>query len=92
MPTDQAFDAQGQGLGSVELPADVFGITPHTAVVHEVLVAQMANQRTGTHSTKTRGGVSCSTRKIWRQKGTGRARHGSRKAPLFVGGGISFGP
>jgi large subunit ribosomal protein L4 len=92
MPTAQAFDAQGQGRGSVELPADVFGITPHTAVVHEVLVAQMANQRTGTHSTKTRGEVSGSTRKIWRQKGTGRARHGSRKAPLFVGGGISFGP
>ena len=74
------------------MPADVFGIKPHTAVVHEVLVAYMANQRAGTHSTKTRGEVSGSTRKIWRQKGTGRARHGSRKAPLFPGGGITFGP
>jgi large subunit ribosomal protein L4 len=92
MATAQAFDAQGQGRGSVELPADVFGIKPHTAVVHEVLVAYMANQRAGTHSTKTRGEVSGSTRKIWRQKGTGRARHGSRKAPLFPGGGITFGP
>ncbi|HVH30404.1 MAG TPA: 50S ribosomal protein L4 [bacterium] len=92
MATAQAFDAQGQGRGSVELPADVFGIKPHTAVVHEVLVAHMANQRAGTHSTKTRGEVSGSTRKIWRQKGTGRARHGSRKAPLFPGGGITFGP
>jgi large subunit ribosomal protein L4 len=92
MPTAQAFDAQGQGRGAVELPASVFGITPHTAVVHEVLVAQLANRRTGTHSTKTRAEVSYSTRKIWRQKGTGRARHGSRKAPLFVGGGVTFGP
>ncbi len=92
MPTAQAFDAQGQGRGPVELPASVFGITPHTAVVHEVLVAQQANQRAGTHATKTRGEVAGSTRKIWRQKGTGRARHGSRKAPIFVGGGITFGP
>lgn len=76
----------------MELPAAVFGITPHTAVVHEVLVAQQANQRIGTHATKTRGVVSGSTRKLWRQKGTGRARHGSIKAPLFVGGGITFGP
>ncbi len=90
--TAQAFDAQGQGMGPVDLPASVFGIKPHTAVVHEALVAQMANQRVGTHAAKTRGEVSGSTRKIWRQKGTGRARHGSRKAPIFVGGGITFGP
>lgn len=92
MPTAQVFDAEGKGTGSVELPAAVFGITPHTAVVHEALLAQLANRRVGTHATKTRGEVSGSTRKIWRQKGTGRARHGSRKAPLFVGGGITFGP
>jgi len=92
MPTAQAFDAQGKGTGTVELPASVFGIKPHKAVVHEVLVAQQANRRAGTAATKTRGEVSYSTRKIWRQKGTGRARHGSRKAPIFVGGGVTFGP
>jgi large subunit ribosomal protein L4 len=92
MPAAQAFDRQGNGSGTVELPAAVFGIKPHTAVVHEVLVAQLAGRRAGTHSTKTRSEVSGSTRKIWRQKGTGRARHGSRKAPLFKGGGITFGP
>jgi len=92
MPTAQAFDAQGQAVGTVDLPASVFGIKPHTAVMHEVLVAQLANRRLGTHATKTRSEVSGSTRKIWRQKGTGRARHGSRKAPLFIGGGITFGP
>lgn len=92
MPTAQLFDAEGKGTGSVELPAAVFGVKPHTAVVHEVLLAQLANRRVGTHATKTRSEVTGSTRKIWRQKGTGRARHGSRKAPLFVGGGITFGP
>ena len=92
MPTAQAFDAEGKGTGSVELPADVFGITPHAAVMHEALLAHLANRRLGTRATKTRGEVAGSTRKIWRQKGTGRARHGSRKAPLFIGGGITFGP
>src|SRR5205809_3674767 len=87
MPTAQAFDAEGKGTGSVELPADVFGITPHAAVMHEALLAHLANRRLGTRATKTRGEVAGSTRKIWRQKGTGRARHGSRKAPLFIGAG-----
>lgn len=92
MPKAQLFDASGQNTGTVDLPDQVFGITPHSAVLHEVLVAQLAGRRAGTHSTKTRGEVSGSTRKIYRQKGTGRARHGSRKAPIFVGGGITFGP
>lgn len=92
MPTVQTYDTQGKETGAVELPEAVFGIKPHKAVLHEVLVAQMASRRLGTHSTKTRGEVAGSTRKIWRQKGTGRARHGSRKAPIFVGGGITFGP
>ena len=92
MPQAQAYDAAGKALGPVELPERVFGIRPHRAVMHEVLVAQLAGRRTGTHATKTRGEVSGSTRKIYRQKGTGRARHGSRKAPIFVGGGIIFGP
>ncbi|MDR7499317.1 MAG: 50S ribosomal protein L4, partial [Armatimonadota bacterium] len=88
----QVFDQQGQDRGTVELPAAVFGVRPHRAVMHEALVAQLAGRRTGTHSTKTRGEVAGSTRKIYRQKGTGRARHGSRKAPIFRGGGIIFGP
>lgn len=92
MPTAQAYDTQGKDAGTVELPEAVFGIKPHKAVLHEVLVAELAARRVGTHSTKTRGEVAGSTRKIWRQKGTGRARHGSRKAPIFVGGGITFGP
>lgn len=92
MPTAQAYDTQGKDTGTVELPEAVFGIKPHKAVLHEVLVAELAARRVGTHSTKTRGEVAGSTRKIWRQKGTGRARHGSRKAPIFVGGGITFGP
>lgn len=92
MPTAQVYDMSGKDAGTVELPDAIFGITPHKAVLHEVLVAQLAGRRVGTHSTKTRGEVSGSTRKIWRQKGTGRARHGSRKAPIFRGGGITFGP
>ena len=92
MARAQVFDVKGKDVGTVDLPEAVFGITPHTAVMHEVLVAQLAGRRTGTHSTKTRGEVAGSTRKIYRQKGTGRARHGSRKAPIFRGGGITFGP
>lgn len=92
MPTAQLFDAQGKEAGKVDLPDKVFGIKPHRAVLHEVLIAQLAGRRAGTHATKTRGEVSGSTRKIYRQKGTGRARHGSIKAPIFVGGGITFGP
>ena len=88
----QAFDTEGKDAGTVELPEAVFGVRPHTAVMHEVLLAQLAAKRSGTHSTKTRGEVAGSTRKIYRQKGTGRARHGSRKAPIFRGGGITFGP
>lgn len=83
---------KGQKAGTVDLPEGIFGIRPHRSVLHEVLVAQLAGHRVGTHSTKTRGEVSGSTRKIYRQKGTGRARHGSRKAPIFTGGGITFGP
>jgi large subunit ribosomal protein L4 len=92
VPTAQVFDATGAGVGTVDLPPEVFGITPHRAAVHQVLVAHLANRRVGTHSTKTRGEVAYSTRKLWRQKGTGRARHGSRRAPLFVGGGVAHGP
>jgi large subunit ribosomal protein L4 len=92
MPTVATYDAQGTVVGEVDLPAEVFGIRPHKAVVHQALVAQWAAARAGTASTKTRGEVAGSTRKIWRQKGTGRARHGDIRAPIFVGGGVAFGP
>lgn len=92
MPNADLYDSTGQKTGTVELPEAIFGIRPHRAVLHEVLIAQLAGRRAGTQSTKTRGEVAGSTRKIYRQKGTGRARHGSRKAPLFKGGGIIFGP
>ncbi len=65
---------------------------PKESVLHEVVAWQLAKRRRGTAATKTRGMVTGSTAKIWPQKGTGRARHGSRKAPIFVGGGVSFGP
>lgn len=92
MPSADVYDGMGHKTGTVDLPEAIFGIRPHRAVLHEVLVAQLAARRAGTQSTKTRGEVAGSTRKIYRQKGTGRARHGSRKAPLFKGGGITFGP
>src|SRR5207247_7918033 len=85
-------EAQVNGTWSVQRPAVLFCITPHAAVMHEALLPHLANRRLGTRATKTRGEVAGITRKIWRQKGTGRARHGSRKAPLFIGGGITFGP
>ncbi len=92
MPRVAAYSATGEPAGEVDLPEDVFGLRPHAAVVHQALVAQQANARAGTASTKTRGEVEGSTRKIWRQKGTGRARHGDIRAPIFVGGGVVFGP
>ena len=92
MSTATVYDAGGKRVGEMELAAGVFGVTPHTAVLHEVVTWQLAGRRRGTHSTLTRGEVDRSTRKIYRQKGTGRARHGGRGAPVFVGGGIAFGP
>jgi large subunit ribosomal protein L4 len=83
---------QGQEVGRVELPAEVFEARVNRGLMHQALVRQMANARLGTHKTKERGEVRYSTAKIWRQKGTGRARHGSRRAPIFVGGGIAHGP
>ncbi|MDR7465254.1 MAG: 50S ribosomal protein L4 [Armatimonadota bacterium] len=85
-------DGTGAARGEVDLPERVFGVTPHPAVVHEVLTWQLAGRRLGTHATRTRGEVRGGGRKPWRQKGTGRARHGSRRSPLWVGGGIVFGP
>jgi large subunit ribosomal protein L4 len=86
------YDQNGARVGEVELSAAVFGLTPHTAVLHEALTWQLAGRRRGTHATLTRGFVARTTKKLYRQKGTGRARHGSRNAGLFRGGGVIFGP
>jgi len=82
----------GKKTGEVELRDDIFGIEPNGSVMHQALVRQLANRRLGTHKTKSRGEVARTKAKWYRQKGTGRARHGSRNAPIFVGGGIAHGP
>jgi large subunit ribosomal protein L4 len=82
----------GDVTGQIEVSDFVFGIEPNTAVMHQALVRQHANKRLGTHSTKTRGEVSGGGRKPWKQKGTGRARQGSTRAPHWRHGGIVFGP
>ena len=82
----------GQEVGAVELPADIFETDINRDLMHQALVRQLANRRTGTHKAKTRGEISRTGAKWYRQKGTGRARHGSRRAPIFVGGGVAHGP
>ncbi|NVN50417.1 50S ribosomal protein L4 [Mycolicibacterium hippocampi] len=82
----------GKKDGSVELPAELFDVEPNIALMHQVVVAQLAAKRQGTHSTKTRGEVSGGGKKPYRQKGTGRARQGSTRAPQFAGGGVVHGP
>lgn len=85
-------DMTGQTVGEVDLPEEIFGIEPNVPVMHQALVRQLANARLGTHDTKTRGEVSGGGRKPWRQKGTGRARQGSTRAPHWRKGGTVFGP
>ncbi|AKS35733.1 50S ribosomal protein L4 [Mycolicibacterium goodii] len=82
----------GKTDGSVELPAELFDVEPNIALMHQVVTAQLAAKRQGTHSTKTRGEVSGGGKKPYRQKGTGRARQGSTRAPQFTGGGTVHGP
>ncbi len=82
----------GETIGQVELLDEIFAAPMNVAVMHQALVRQLANARLGTHDTKTRGEVNRTKAKWYRQKGTGRARHGSRNAPIFVGGGIAHGP
>ena len=82
----------GQEVGEVDLNDSVFAAPVNNSVMHQALTRQLANARLGTHSTKTRGEVAGGGRKPWRQKGTGRARQGSTRAPNWVGGGIVFGP
>ena len=92
MPSIDVYNIEGKKVKSVELKEEIFGIEPNEAVVHSVLVNFLANQRQGTQSTKTRAEVRGGGRKPWRQKGTGRARQGSIRAPQWIKGGIALGP
>jgi len=92
MPKVDVYDIEGKKVSDVELNENVFGIEPNEAIVHSVLVNYLANQRQGTQSTKTRAEVRGGGRKPWRQKGTGRARQGSIRAPQWIKGGIALGP
>ena len=92
MPKVDVYNMQGKKVSDVELSEAVFGIEPIENIVHSALVNYLANQRQGTQSTKTRAEVSGGGRKPWRQKGTGRARQGSIRAPQWIKGGIALGP
>ncbi|MFN2255295.1 MAG: 50S ribosomal protein L4, partial [Candidatus Promineifilaceae bacterium] len=86
------YNMAGKEVDSIELPASVFEAKINRGLMHQALVRQMANARLGTHKAKGRSEVSRTTAKAYRQKGTGNARHGSRRAPIFVGGGVAHGP
>jgi large subunit ribosomal protein L4 len=90
--TAELYAADGTRKGDVPLRPEIFGIEPNVAVMHQVVTAQLAAARAGTHSTKTRGEVRGGGRKPWKQKGLGRARQGSIRSPQWIGGGISHGP
>lgn len=92
MPKVQVVNMQGSPVGELELDDYVFGIEPNTHVMHSAVVSQLASLRRGTHSTLLRGEVRGGGRKPWRQKGTGRARAGSIRSPLWRGGAVVFGP
>jgi large subunit ribosomal protein L4 len=92
MPTIPLLDQAGKKVGDQELDPAVFDVQVNVPVMHQVVVAGMATRRAGTHSTKTRAEVSGGGRKPWRQKGTGRARHGSNRSPIWIGGGVAHGP
>src|ERR671935_962598 len=85
-------DRTGKKVSERDLPAELFEAPVNVPLMHQVVVAGMAALRRGTHSTKTRAQVSGGGRKPWRQKGTGRARHGSNRSPIWTGGGIAHGP
>ena len=92
MPKVDVYDIKGKKVSDLDLNDKIFGIKPNEAIVHSVLLNYLANQRQGTQSTKTRSEVSGGGKKPWRQKGTGRARQGSIRAPQWVKGGIALGP
>ena len=82
-------DSQGKKTGQAELPSEMFDVQTNVPLIHQVVTAQLAAARQGTHATKTRAMVRGGGKKPWRQKGTGRARHGSTRSPIWVGGGVS---
>ncbi len=92
MATVTLYNMEGTEVGSLPLPDDIFGVEFNDALVHQAIVAEEANQRQGTHNTKRRHEVRGGGRKPWRQKGTGRARAGTSRSPLWRGGGVVFGP
>ena len=92
MTSIDVLDPKGKKVGAADLPADVFDVTTNVPLIHQVVVAQLAAARQGTHKTKTRSEVRGGGRKPYKQKGTGRARQGSTRAPQFAGGGIVHGP
>lgn len=92
MPKVALMNIKGETIGEIELKDTVFGIEPNESVLHDMVVCQMAAWRRGTADTKRRGEVAGSNKKPWRQKGTGRARAGSRRSPIWRKGGIVFGP
>ncbi len=92
MPSTTLYTKLGEAVGTVDLPEALFGAPVNTAVLHQVVTAQLAGRHLGTHDTKTRGEVRGGGRKPYRQKGTGRARQGHQTAPHFRGGGVVFGP
>ena len=92
MPQTTLFDRKGKSVGNIDLSDALFAAPVHAAVLHQVVTAQLAARRTGTHDTKTRGEVRGGGKKPYRQKGTGRARQGTRTAPHYRGGGAVFGP
>ena len=92
MPKVAVYNIDRKQVGDIELNDNVFGVEVNGALLHQAVVMQLASQRLGTHATKTRAFVRGGGRKPWKQKGTGRARSGSRRSPLWVGGGTVFGP
>ena len=92
MPTVATYNMAGKEVGTIELNDAVFAVEVNEAVMHQAVVRQLFNERLGTHATKTRGMVRGGGRKPWKQKGTGRARSGSTRSPLWIGGGTVFGP
>lgn len=92
MPTVALYNISGEQVGELTLKDEIFGIEVHESVLHDAVVMQLAGRRLGTHDTKTRSEVSGGGRKPWRQKGTGRSRHGTIRSPIWRGGGIVFGP
>ncbi|NMB25549.1 MAG: 50S ribosomal protein L4 [Firmicutes bacterium] len=92
MPKVAVYDMQGKTVGELELNEDIFAAAVNEGLMHQAVVMYLANQRQGNAATKTRAAVRGGGRKPWRQKGTGRARHGSIRSPIWVGGGVTFGP